>query len=432
MMGCGKKTKRQNALSLTLGFMLAGFAALEMSPTAQAEGLLEKGTETAANVQEQAERTEKLTLLPASADRPALQPVWKTKTVGDWAAVLETAVPEEEKDANARSIPTIREQWYAAYALGEYGLEARSAVPVLLKRFAHEAGKDDDVRACILYSLGKMQAEDAFPVLLEALESDYPLIARTAALALGKYSERLASPDGEEAVKRMLGILRESSELQIPLAANCAVTLWEAGEKSAVCAWMISALNSERKDAFTRNFEIYQGCSVCLQLTERFGKEEVRTSFERWTETGPHEPLPKAPLPEILAELAKSGSDLDVKLIACETLACLGSWAIPAVKKSMGAPEKTDEIADRLLYVLAQIDGGSAETAKLLFRIVSDESAPLRARVAAVRGLAFLSKENQKTAAELLVKLLNAAEISDVLAMEARFMLDRLTQSSGT
>ena len=432
MTDCGKKTKRQNALSLTLGVLLAGSAALEMSPTAQAEGLSEKDAETAANMQGPEERTEKLTLVPASADRPALQPVWKTKTVGEWAAVLETAVPEPSIETDARSIPTIREQWYAAYALGEYGQEALSAVPVLLKRFAHEAGKDDDVRACILYSLGKMQAEDAFPILLEALESDYPLIARTAALALGRYPERLASPNGKEAVKRMLGLLRESSDLQIPLVANCAVTLWGAGEKTAVCEWLISALNSERKDAFTRNFEIYQGCSVCLQLTERFGKEDVRTSFESWTETGPKEPLPKNSLPEILAELAKSGSDLDVKLIACETLASLGSWVLPAVQKSMGDPEKTDEIADRLLYVLAQIDGGSAETAKLLFRIVSEESAPLRVRTAAVRGLVFLSKEKQKTAAELLVKLLNAAEVSDVLAMEARFMLDRLTQSSGT
>ena len=378
------------------------------------------------------ERSEKLTLVPAQADRAVCQPVWQTKSVEQWADVLEAAIPEDGKKADAHSIPSIREQWYAAYALGEYGQEALSAVPVLLKRFAHEAGKDDDVRACILYSLGKMQAEEAFPVLCEALESDYPLIVRTAALALGRFPKPLASSEGEEAVKMMRSILRERSELQIPLAANCAVTLWATGKREAVCEWMVSALTSERKDAFTRNFELYQGISVCLMIAESTETEELRSFFEHWTADRADDRIPEHSLPGLLADLAARGEDADVKLLACETLAKLGSWALPAVREAMGEPESLKTLDGHLLSVWVQLSVDHSETQELLFRIVLDSNAPERVRISAVRGLRFLPDEQKKTAADLLVKLLNDAAVSDVLAMEARLMLDRLTKGSGT
>ncbi|MDO4630353.1 MAG: HEAT repeat domain-containing protein, partial [Planctomycetia bacterium] len=277
--------------------------------------------------------------------------IWKTQPIEAWVKVLEASLntsvdnqnekldgksenvsrksqkskkskkASKEKAENSENTPTIREQWYAAYALGEYGTEAVSAVPILLKRLELEAGADDDVRACILFSLGKIGDPSAFSAICDAFDSEYPIMRRTAAISVGFFPELLKKET--ETVTKMASILETRSEMELPLATNCAVTLWVLGETETVYDWVSAALASDRKDSFTRNFEIYQALSAVRQILTRSGLETFSDETDALTER--------------ITELVQKSRDTDVVLSACEILVQLGEAAIPAVLRAINS-----------------------------------------------------------------------------------------------
>ncbi len=339
----------------------------------------------------------------SQASELEMDSIWRSKPVSAWVSVLEKSV------SNAKRKPPIREQWYAAYALGMYGPDAKSAVPVLLKRLALDAGSDDDVRACIVYALAQIGDEKAFSSILEMLDSPYPIIERTAALALARFPKQLAQ--SSDALKKMKSVLSESSTLQLPLAANCAAALWAANEHEDVLAWIQKALRSEREDDFTKNFELYLAISVVQQILDSEGTDAFAQKSEE--------------IASLLAATLTLSRDTDVILACCDALIQLKKHAVPAVMESYEKKENS-----RLLYVLACTDADSEKTQNLLFRTVSDAEKNVKLRVSAIRGLAFLPQERWEDAQKQLVSLINDPEITPTLANEAQIVLKQFGKQS--
>ncbi len=359
---------------------------------------------------EEAAAAESVSVVGEMKNVPEFRPQWKERTVEQWAAVLKAGL---EKDA-----PSIPEQWYAAYALGEYGGEAVPAIPVMLERLAYEAGKDDDVRACLLFSLGKTGNVAAFSAMLEAFDSEYPIIERTAALTLGAFPEKLKS-NGSSALKKMERILEERSPIQIPLAANCAATLWGVGERAKVASWLSASMFSEREDAFTRNFEIYQAVSTVRQIASRYGKEDLA---ELTLNDG-------FSLAESLVLVAGNSDDLDARLNAAEVLTLLGPLSVEPLRKlfeEKASLETGGSATGKLLEVLVQLDSENESTQKLIFETAGDEKKKEVFRVSAIRGMRFLPEERKADAVAELVGLLNDTEISGPIEIEARLTLKKL------
>ncbi len=353
--------------------------------------------------------------------------IWKTQPVEVWASVLEASLEHEDEKAEkavnkskkskkgkkedkekAKNVPTIREQWYAAYALGEYGADAVSAVPVMLKRLELEAGADDDVRACILFSLGKIGDESSFSAICDAFDSEYPIVRRTAAISLGFFPELLKNET--ETVAKMVKILEMRSEMELPLAANCAVTLWGVGEVTTVREWLAVAMASDRKDSFTRNFEIYQALSAVRRILGRSGLDTFGDETAIMTER--------------LTKLVQDSRDTDVVLSASEILVQLGDVSVPAVLEAVNADESAKN--PRLIGVLAQIHGEAEETQEMLLSLLMDTEQGEKVRLAAARGLEFFPEDSRETATSALVEVLNQPEVPTKLATEARLMLKRL------
>lgn len=343
-------------------------------------------------------------ILASAADDS--QPVWRSKSVAQWADVL------KQKDSAART-PSIREQWYAAYALGQYGPDAVSAVPVMLERLERDAGKDDDVRACILYSLGLIGAPETFPAVLEAFGSPYPIIQRTAAGVLARFPEQIAK--NPEIIRSMNAILEERAETQFPLAANCAVTLWAIGQKETVSTWLSASLNSDRKNDFTRNFEIYQALSVFHQIMAAAFSDSSPSSADVFSAEE------SSDFARRLTVLVEESSDLDVVLSACEALVSLGSFSVEPVREAFGKSANP-----RLLFILAQTDSDSEETRALLLKALADAGNEIPLRTAAARGLQFLPAAGRAEAVSVLVALINDEATPASLSDEARFLLKKL------
>lgn len=325
--------------------------------------------------------------------------VWRSKPAAYWESVLKKAL------SNSKRKPPIREQWYAAYALGKYGPSAESSVPVLLERLALEAGSDDDVRACIVFSLAQIGDDRAFPEILAALNSEYPIIERTAALALARFPEKLAK--STEALEKMKSVLAERSGMQLPLASNCAAALWAAGEQKSALGWIQTALRSDREDDFTRNFEIYLALSAVQQILMTGGTDAFSDDSDA--------------LASQLVETAAASRDTDVILAACDALTALGAHAAAPVRDAFSTKENA-----RLLYVLACTDAASPQTQTLLFQIAADEEKSAKLRTSAIRGLALLPSSCREEAVKTLVAVINAPEITPALASEAQIALKKL------
>jgi len=328
------------------------------------------------------------------------QSVWQTKTVDQWAKILLSAT-EKPKEKT----PTIREQWYAAYSLGKYAEEAQSAVPVLLKRLKLDAGEDDDVRACILLTLASIGDEEAVPAILVEVDSDYPIMARTAVLALRKFPKKLA--EATEVVEKLKKILVSHSELEHALATNCAAALWVVGEKEAVLDWFRKGLALDKEFSYARNTEIYQVLAAIHLILDDSGVETFGDDASE--------------LAEKLVEIVQKTPDADSALSACEILMKLGPDALPALRKAENLTKNP-----RLLSVLAATDSENAETQNLLLELVPDSSVSVPLRIAAIRGFLHFPEAKRAKASEYLVKLLNDSSADSVVANEARLVLKKL------
>ena len=333
----------------------------------------------------------------AAEQNPA---IWQTKPVEHWTKILQSALdqPKEKK-------PSIREQWYAAYSLGKYGQEAESAVPVLLKRLQLDAGEDDDVRACILLTLALIGDKEAVPAIMNEVDSEYPIMRRTAVLALRKFPKELE--EDAETVEKLEKILKSHAATEQALATNCAATLWLVGKQEAVLAWIGQTLALDKEFTYARNTEIYQTLAAIHLILEDSGAEAFGENASK--------------LAENLVELVQKTPDADSALSACEILVKLGPAALPAVRK-------VENIATnpRLLSVLAAIDSENAETQSLVLATVEDSAASLPCRIAAIRGTLHFPEAQRPAATDVLVKILNESDTDPVIANEARLILKKL------
>lgn len=328
------------------------------------------------------------------------QAIWQSEPVEYWTKILESAIVKPKEKA-----PSFREQWYAAYSLGKYGREAESAVPVLMKRLQMDVGEDDDVRACILLTLALIGDKKAIPAILQEVDSEYPIMRRTAALALRKFPEELAKDT--KTVEKFRQILKSHSATEHPLATNCAAALWLVGEREVVLAWIGQTLALDKEFRYARNTEIYQTLAAIHLILEDSGPETFGENASK--------------LAENLVELIQKTPDADSTLSACEILVKLGPAALPAVQKVENIATKP-----RLLSVLAAIDSENSETQSLILTTVEDPSASLPSRVAAIRGTLHFPKAQRPAATDLLVKILNDPDTDPVIANEARLILKKL------
>ena len=319
------------------------------------------------------------------------QAIWQSKSVEHWTKILESAVENP-----GEKTPSIREQWYAAYSLGKYSQEAESAVPVLLKRLQLDAGEDDDVRACILLTLALIGDKEAIPAILKEVDSEYPIMQRTAVLA-----ESIGT------VEKLEQILKSHSATEQPLATNCAAALWLVGKQDAVLAWIGQTLALDKEFNYARNTEIYQTLAAIHLILEDSGAETFGENASK--------------LVENLVELVQKTPDADSALSACEILVKLGPAALPAVQKVENIAQNS-----RLLSVLAAIDSENSETQTLVLATVEDSAASLPCRIAAIRGTLHFPQTQRAAATDLLVKILNDPDTDPVIANEARLTLKKL------
>lgn len=328
------------------------------------------------------------------------QAIWQTKPVEHWTKILESAVEHP-----GEKTPSIREQWYAAYSLGKYAQEAESAVPVLLKRLQLDAGEDDDVRACILLTLALIGDKEAIPAILNEVDSEYPIMRRTAVLALRKFPKELA--EDSETVEKLEQILKSHTETEQPLATNCAAALWLVGKQEVVLTWIGQTLALDKEFNYVRNTEIYQTLAAIHLILGDSGPETFGENA--------------AKLAENLVELVRKTPDADSALSACEILVKLGPAALPAVQKVENIAQNS-----RLLSVLAAIDSENSETQTLVLAAVEDSAASLPCRIAAIRGTLHFPEAQRTAATDLLVKILNDPDTDPVIANEARLTLKKL------
>ncbi len=328
------------------------------------------------------------------------QAIWHSKPVEHWTKVLESALEKPKGKA-----PSVREQWYAAYSLGKYAQEAESAVPVLLERLQLDAGEDDDVRACILLTLALIGDREAVPAILNEVDSEYPIMRRTAVLALRKFPKELA--EDLETVEKLEKILKSHAETEQALATNCAAALWLVGKREAVLAWIGQTLVLDKEFNYARNTEIYQTLAAIHLILGDSGPETFGED--------------SGALAEKLTELVQKTPDADSALSACEILAELGPAALPAVQKVENIATKP-----RLLSVLAAIDSENSETQTLVLATVEDSAASLPCRIAAIRGTLHFPQTQRAAATDLLVKILNDPDTDPVIANEARLTLKKL------
>lgn len=328
------------------------------------------------------------------------QAIWQSKPVEHWTKIIDSAT-EKTKE----KVPSIREQWYAAYALGKYAEKAQSAVPVLLKRLQIDAGEDDDVRACLLLTLALIGDKEAVPAILDEVDSEYVLIRRTAILALRKFPKELS--EAAETVEKLETILKSTTESERPVRPNCAAALWLVGKQKPVLDWIDQTLALDKEFNYVRNTEIYQTLAAILMILEDSGPETFGED--------------SGALAEKLTELVQKTPDADSALSACEILVKLGPAALPAV-------QKVENIAtnSRLLSVLAAIDSENSETQTLVLATVEDSAASLPCRIAAIRGTLHFPQTQRAAATDLLVKILNDPDTDPVIANEARLTLKKL------
>ncbi|MDO4583812.1 MAG: HEAT repeat domain-containing protein [Planctomycetia bacterium] len=319
--------------------------------------------------------------------------VWKTRTVEDWTKVLQQSLEETRR-------PAMRDQWYAAYALGQYGASAKSAVPVLCKRLRKDWGEDDYVRAAVALSLGEIGDLRAVRSLVEELDSPYVAIQRNTALALGMLGETLKekSPDG---VPKLLTLLESSPDRTV--RANAAVALWKIARHAAVLPFL------EQELASAKTLDVYQGASVVIALASLWSEEEKK----RWT------PLLIPPL------ASRHPQEQDTARICMEALLSLGETAIPELEKSLvDAREK--KYRSRLVFLLGKMDNQVARKDFLLSIVQGADTEEVR--LAALRGLTSGCPERKEAIREAMVVLINNESTSAAMVHEATLVLKSLEE----
>lgn len=244
----------------------------------------------------------------------------------------------EEKDPGKRT--------QAAFALGQFGPEAKAAVPLLVaclkekddelrKRAAHSLenigslassdvpnlcaalkDSDPDVRTSIAQCLVKMglAAKSAVPSIIEALNDKDVSVRKLCVTALGRIG-----PEAEEAVGALMEVLKDPEP---ELRSQAAIALGKIGPaaKKAVPALTETLKNNDKSLRIN-----------AITALEGLGVEA------------------KAAIPELM-KLLRNG-DKDVQFAACSALGAIGPDAKEAVPKMLALiEEKTQvtQVADAL------------------------------------------------------------------------------------
>jgi HEAT repeat protein len=192
--------------------------------------------------------------------------------------------------------PDIRVRYYAAYALGQLGPQAATAVGPLQKALANRA-EQEYVRGTLAWALGRIgpAAEPAIPQLIEMLASKHDSVRRNAAEALGNFG-----PAARGAVDELLKTARDEDPM---VRLNVAVALWKIQRHPKALPALLAMLRQGRDPL------PYQTAVVLGSLGA--DAEEVT--------------------PALVEALANS--DADVRRAAARSLGQIGPAALPALKK---------------------------------------------------------------------------------------------------
>lgn len=318
---------------------------------------------------------------------------WQKKTPDQWAAVLSAAL----EDGPESKRPAIRDQWYAAYALGEYGSEGLSPanVDVLLARFAKDLGQDDYVRAAVALTLGKSGDPRVVSVLTEALNSDYVAIRRSAANALGLLGKQAA-----DAVPVLEKTVKEDKDATA--RSNAAVALWSIAQSPEALEYVRRTLAMEKA------LDIYHGASALVRMQGELPETDVTALAERLV---------------VLTALAKI-QEQDTARLCVDALVRLGKPAAETVRKAFQA-ETNDTAKARLLTVLVSVDESETLTEELLELASPKNDVPDVLRIAAIRGLRRAAPEKQEAVKALMVEWTKDTEAPRNVVHEATLILSQ-------
>lgn len=312
---------------------------------------------------------------------------WQSQPVSAWVAVLDSAFSDDPA-------PLTR-QWYAAYALGQYGEKAKPAVPAMLERLKTAFDRDNYVRAAVARSLGMIGSTQAVTVMVsvmeQAIQQGEDSIPRNTAWALGEFGPAVA---GGEAVPALEALLTHDD---VQTRAAAAVALWQIARHEAALKTLIAMLNTRKAN------EIYEGAMGISRIGPSLGGKA------------------SAVIPPLVTWLCSSYADIPQACL--EALCAVGEPAIPAVKSAL---TKTTEPAARarLIAVLGTL--AAPANSGFLLELADDSGEAEAVRIAAVRAIPRFPAGQRDAARDVLVRVINDTTSPPGLVREAAELMKTL------
>ncbi|MDO4576069.1 MAG: HEAT repeat domain-containing protein [Planctomycetia bacterium] len=335
--------------------------------------------------------------------------VWQSRPPKAWSEVLSGALQAKPDER-----PLIRQQWYAAYALGQYGKEASGAVEVLLKRLAVDQGQDDYVRAAVALALGQIGDRKSVPALMEAFSQNpaYPAIRRNAVKALGMFGN-WAKEERSDVVALLQNAMENDPDMGV--RTNAAAALWSVDKNPAVMEFVRKRLESSEA------LDVYQGAVVASALANVWEDSAAlaRLLIPPIATVHPREQN----MAQRRAETSPRGGRLgtwlaqDTARMCTEALGKLGPDAVPVVREAF---EKSQNATSRSRYLraLAAMDS-TIPTMELLLKLTVDEKEPQAVRIEAVRGLRRVLPEKRDEAKKAAIQVVNDPNAPSALVYES-------------
>jgi HEAT repeat protein len=290
-------------------------------------------------------------------------PEWEGRPTEHWTRQL------AEEDVRAR--------WYAAYALGQIGPEARAAVEPLMK-ILENPREHEYVRGNAAWALGRIGpgAEAAVPLLVETLSSRHLSVRRNAPLALGRMGS--AAKDAAPRLRELL------SDQDPTVVVHSALALWQIEEDERAVQGLVALTRQQREDlrpylAVSALGEIGTARNEVLPaLTAALGHKDPdvrRAAARELGRIGP-EALPS------LQEVLRAGHS--GRPSAVEALGRIGVDALPALTEAL----RSDDAASRraAARALGRLGPAAKEAAPALIAALGDRDPAVRETIGWARG----------------------------------------------